>query len=767
MKKNIISILLVLSVLFMFSCEMKQASDPSGTNITSNVSSTENPDEKNFFLVEGDKAITIVCGENALDSEFKAAVYLRDIISKMTGTEPELTNDFDGSQDNSLRREILIGETNLAESKAALESIDEQELVIQVSGNKLVITGKSPRITAFAVERFASDCLGYSDKNEYTSGVSLSIPSDYSFTDSYYSALRLGTIVKFQLAENGTEIRPGEDVIPQTVPLRNNTEEGAYYTGKTLTVEKDSSQFGGAQFVAKLFTEGLSRAPKGEEYLAYTSVIEQNGCTIQTLTDLAVQFFTDDKFTDCNLNQTETVFAITRAILNRDPKTEEIEAYSKIDSIDLVKKLCSSKEFSDLLPDIIAGPYFWGKNNSSRYTGNKVITADELQILLNQNTVVSLERGTLVLVDKTITVPDNVTLETAGSPTHYTQMARFIRTGDGNYDMIHVKSKATLKNIFADGNFAYEAERIAGTNIVCIGNGGSVIGCRCSDSGCTYSLNILCGTEFNYVGYNLITCYASDHNRTWQDGLRCMGTDCILEYNEVIDATDAAIAVFRFVAEIDKAPGPNTYIRAQNTIVRYNTVLQAGNSSYASLDFESNNINWNDTKLEGSALNIPENPANFTGFVIYENSIFTSYKAHTHLLITMSTQPWTRTGETDRVFGGSVYNNYTPEGCHVNCAAGIVADGNTDAAVRGNSFALYIGNWCVMSGGRTSRIYSIDASDSAGDFQAGYENATVSDYNGPFISSGLPIETAESYDLREAVIHEEPQNIPVERFNSK
>lgn len=108
--------------------------------------------------------------------------------------------------------------------------------------------------------------------------------------------------------------------------------------------------------------------------IAYTSVIEQNGCTIQTLTDLAVQFFTDDKFTDCNLNQTETVFAITRAILNRDPKTEEIEAYSKIDSIDLVKKLCSSKEFSNLLPDIIAGPYFWGKNNSSRYTGNKVIT---------------------------------------------------------------------------------------------------------------------------------------------------------------------------------------------------------------------------------------------------------------------------------------------------------------------------------------------------------------------------------------------------------
>lgn len=146
MKKNIISILLVLSVLFMFSCEMKQASDPSGTNITSNVSSTENPDEKNFFLVEGDKAITIVCGENALDSEFKAAVYLRDIISKMTGTEPELTNDFDGSQDNSLRREILIGETNRAESKAALESIDEQELVIQVSGNKLVITGSPPEL---------------------------------------------------------------------------------------------------------------------------------------------------------------------------------------------------------------------------------------------------------------------------------------------------------------------------------------------------------------------------------------------------------------------------------------------------------------------------------------------------------------------------------------------------------------------------------------------------------------------------------------------
>lgn len=39
-------------------------------------------------------------------------------------------------------------------------------------------------------------------------------------------------------------------------------------------------------------------------------------------------------------------------------------------------------------------------------------------------------------------------------------------------------------------------------------------------------------------------------------------------------------------------------------------------------------------------------------------------RAHYHMMITMSTVPWLTEANCDRTVGGSVYNNYTPEGCY-------------------------------------------------------------------------------------------------------
>jgi hypothetical protein len=242
----------------------------------------------------------------------------------------------------------------------------------------------------------------------------------------------------------------------------------------------------------------------------------------------------------------------------------------------------------------------------------------------------------------------------------------------------------------------------------------------------------------------------------------------LIEYNSVIDATDAGIAVFRYIIGIASGRVSDaTYIRAQNSIVRYNTVLQAGNSCYVSLDFESNNINWSDEYIAGTTFNIVENPANFTGFAYYENQVWTSDRAHSHMLVACSTQPWAPTGMTDRLFGGTVYNNFTPDGCHANCAAGIIADMNTDLCVRGNSFALRLGDWCAARGALRARVYSVDESDSQGEFQPGYENLKVSESRTPFIGSDYPLEKEQTYTLREGILHEAPQIIPVERFSSK
>jgi len=721
-----------------------------------------------FVLMDATQKAVIVCSEKATKAEYQAALSLQAAIRNLTDCELTLTNDFDAGDDNSQRLEILVGETNRAQSTAARERIDELQLYIGVIDGKLVVRGSAPRITAYAVRVLVDEYLNRDHYDEATE--CLAVPSDLSTTRSYYDAVRGNALKRYEGATNGTESRPTSDVQPTTVPTRT-WKEGAYLTGETLQVDVTDSFTGGTQFIAKLYTEGLSRAPKSEEYLECTAYIAKNGCTPASLGELAARIFSTEEFSDLGLTPTQTTFAVYRAVLNRDPSGDELATHSSKSADALARLLAESREFSTLIPGIIRGPYFWSGNNTAVYTGTRTMTTDELQALLNAGGVVNLPQGTLVLCDKTVVIPKGVTLQTEGKPTHYTQMARIIRVGDEKHNLIELTDNSTLSHVYVEGGLA--DSRVTGDfgkggNVRIDGNGASVIGCRLSDPCGTFGVFVMSGTEFNYLGYNLITCYASDHSATWLDGIKCMGTDCLIEYNSVIDATDAGIAVFRFIIGIDaRRVSDATYIRAQNSIVRYNNVFQAGNSCYVSLDFESNNINWSDEYIAGTTFNIVENPANFTGFAYYENQVWTSDRAHSHMLVACSTQPWAVTGMTDRLFGGSVYNNYTPAGCHANCAAGIVADMNTDLDVRGNSFALRLGNWCAGMGALRARIYSVDESDSSGNFQPGYENLKISESRRPFIGSDYPLEKVQTYTLKEGILHEGAQVISKERFDSK
>lgn len=746
-------VLIGQTLLAATSCQKPAADDPT----------TDPEPGKDFSMtITHETSVAIIYSAQAYPAEKTAAAKLAKQIYDRIGVMPDLRDDGNDRHAAETDLQILIGETKYPESVKGREELDELSYLIRVKDTQLIVLGSSPRITAFAVDRLLEDIFSPSEETEDQNAASLTVSGDCNIQGSYYEALRLGKIIRYNRSTNGCEDRPTQDIVPSLPSV--DWKEGAYYTGESLRVSQEEGIYGGAQYVVKLFTEGLSRGPKSEEYLAFTKEIEQNGCTQETLKSLAVQLFSSTDFLQCSLSEREQTFAVYRAVLNRDPTMDECRQSGDISAPELARRLCDTEEFLALLPSIRKGPYFRGENATTFYTGNTVLTAEQLQLRLNREKTVQLAPGTIVLMDRQVTVPYGTTLRTAGCPEHYLKMARLIRTGDGNYDMLHLESNAVLEYVFVDGNADPAAERIAGTNVVCVGNGGSIRYCRCSDAGCTYTLNVLVGTEFNYIGHNLVTCYASDHNRTWTDGVRSMGAESLIEYNTIIDATDAALAVFRHITNIEKAPSAQTYIRAQDSIVRYNTIIQAGNSSYASLDFESNNINWNDVYQDGILLIIPENPANFTGFVMYENQIWTSLLAHTHLLITMSTQPWTKIGQTDRVFGGSVYNNYTPEGLSVCCGTAICADGNTDAAIRGNRFSLLIGDWC---GETEPRIYSIDCTDSSGDFQPGYIDLPSSGKNSPYIVSGTPIETAPVLMLRRAYLYESPQSIPLERFSYK
>ena len=404
-----------------------------------------------FVLLDATSEAVIVCSEEATKAEFEAALFLQTAIRNLTDHELPLTNDFDAGDDNSQRLEILVGQTNRAQSAAARERIDELQLYIGVIDGKLVVRGSAPRITAYAVRVLVDEYLNRDHYDEATG--CLAVPSDLSTTRSYYDAVRGNALKRYDGATNGTESRPTSDVQPTTVPTRD-WKEGAYLTGQTLTVDVTDSYTGGTQFIAKLFTEGLSRAPQGDEYLEHTAYIAQNGCTPEALGELAARMFSTKEFADLGLTPTQSTFAVYRALLNRDPSGDELAAHSGKSAAALARLLAESCEFSTLIPGIIRGPYFWSGNNAKEYTGDRIMSADELQSLLNAGGTVSLPQGTLVLGDKTIVIPKGVTLQTEGKPTHYTQMARIIRVGEEKHNLIEMQDASTLSHVYIEGGLS-------------------------------------------------------------------------------------------------------------------------------------------------------------------------------------------------------------------------------------------------------------------------------------------------------------------------
>lgn len=555
------------------------------------------------------------------------------------------------------------------------------------------------------------------------------------------------------------ERRPTEDIVYEAA---QTAEAGAYYTGRTIVASLDDIRFGGPQYVAKLFTEGLSRAPSGSEYREYTTIIEEEGCTAEVLTRLAEKFFTCEAYMQQGLTGTSQVYAVYRAILNREPDAREVEKALTMDASALAAQLCGSAEFTQMLPDINKGPYFWGENNMEEFTGGNSITSEELQTMLNENQVVSLPQGTQVMMDSTVFIPEGVILETEGNPTHYANMARLIRTGSSDYHLVILKDNSTMRNIYVEGSLsAIPTEKtLSGSNVLVGGVGGTVERCRISDSVSHQNLWVIDKASDGYLAHNLVTGYASDHNLTWQDGITCLGTNFIIEYNHVVDVTDASIAIFRYV----DAQGEDPHAQAQNSIVRFNRMMCLGNSAYVGYDHETGNYHTDST--DG-----PRHPANMTGLVSYENEIWTSMRAHYHMMVTMSTVPWLTESNCDKTIGGSVYNNYTPDGCYALTGCAIAVDKVTEAAVRGNRFHVYIGEWCRPATGQGARIYSVNEENTTkSDLQPGFVDRSMAPNGAPFIctlAEGLVLESAESVFLKEAVVYEDEQTIPVERFQSE
>ena len=147
--------------------------------------------------------------------------------------------------------------------------------------------------------------------------------------------------------------------VPVTVSSTSNTLPDGY-TGIEEYVELNDPKYGAPQYIGKLFTEGLGRAPHPDEYKRYTAHILANGCTQASLAYLAEEMFGSADFLGLGLSNEQTTFCIYRAMLNRDPSNLEIEQgvvnlQSGATPAALAADLTAFDEFNLMLPDIIRG----------------------------------------------------------------------------------------------------------------------------------------------------------------------------------------------------------------------------------------------------------------------------------------------------------------------------------------------------------------------------------------------------------------------------
>ena len=507
-------------------------------------------------------------------------------------------------------------------------------------------------------------------------------------------------------------------------------------TDETKTISRNA-EYGGGQYISKLFTEGLSRAAYGSEFSAFQNYIVEKGCTVKTLNVLAKAVFTSEAFNAFDLNRYETAICLYRAILSRDPSEEEIMKVKLGKISEAIDEITSGNEFNELLPAIQFGPYYWRGSSKTFWSGDEVYTSADFNRLVENASAtkeVALPQGALVLVNGTLDIPSGYTVKTAGNPNHYVRFARIIRN-NGSVTTMRVDSETTLQNIFVDGNRSeFDDKNQGGFNLEVTGKNVVIWGCRVGEH--TGPVHSNPGSGRIYFGRNLVTQYSTGHTNGWADGIDMYGYNSLIEYNHVVDPTDGGIVIFR-----SQKDGANV---TQNTIVRYNLLCNTGNSAYCGIDNEG-------VDMDGNGV------ADFSGTVIYENAIYTSYVAHMHMCITLSARPWTENYK--RVANVSVYNNYTPEGCFVNTAGGLIVEGVINGTARGNQLVLHLGDWSANFMGK--RAYSLNTeSCEGGEYQSGHTDWPAT----TFISPYMDIEKEESFEITVAYIYEDFRDIPAEKF---
>lgn len=433
------------------------------------------------------------------------------------------------------------------------------------------------------------------------------------------------------------------------------------------------------QYIAKMYTETLGRAPDPAAWNAAVRYFETNGCNPTTLINWGAPFFSSAEFQRLEYDNSATALLLYRGIFNREP---DARGYSHhlglLDNGTPLRTIVSvffrSSEFSALVPYICsAASYSFATLGSglairiptSGTDGYDNLTETQLQALLNSaaaGTVVYLTQQSVVYLTKPLVIPAGVTLATHGLPTphQHAKMARLVRASAFARPMVQINLDSNpnpsgiLKNIWVDGQRARSSTYVPGAiNIEIYGGNAAAVDANFIDNSLGWSNVHSYGSvdgrpcASNTITNNLITAYPSRHfDGNYTDGLSIGCENTLVRGNQIVDATDVGIVVFTAAPAIQKS------------LVTGNTVVSAGNSSFGALAFDP---------LYSPAY--PVNP-NFTGASFADNFVWSSPNTHFIIGLAIGSRPW---------YGAhAIINGVTSAG---NIGYGASATGNTTAGV--------------------------------------------------------------------------------------
>ena len=282
----LLSLALALILLTLL-CACGEQTPPSTPPDTTNAPDTTDaaPDR---VIIGGDAVYQLIRPERGTDAEIENALNLKTGIQAKAGIDLIITDDWFRNEEDLPAYEILVGEVNRAETRAALADLNYHDFTVRLSGDKLVVLGATLDGTARAVNYLLENLL---------TETGLSLPADFCYTyRGPYSAegISIGgvPIGEFRIVydkkdnlENAELLRRvlGEHLgvsLPVEQIGKTDAGESLFVVGSTPIKTMEPADFYAYHVPVEggnVFFNGYDRYAYGNAFLAVTEILEKNG----------------------------------------------------------------------------------------------------------------------------------------------------------------------------------------------------------------------------------------------------------------------------------------------------------------------------------------------------------------------------------------------------------------------------------------------------------------------------------------------------------